>query len=357
MLQGSNDKHSIGMEPLLTLAKALSRSAVLVFTLMCLSGLSPAAAQDQSPESDLRDPDKTTSEELEAEEFEEGTAIDSVHDALAEGVTGAATWFDSFFSDPQYEAELNKTQLKVIFDNFFEEGDGHSFNTRVRLRLAFPGISDRLVFTAAASPDEDDSIDDLEDEDISQDIAGTDEEFAQFGLDYFFANDDRASISGQSGVRFSGGAAGYFGGRYRRLFELTDTWNFRFIERLRWYTNTGAESITRFQFERLLAEDFLLRLEARGSWFEDEPGYYYNPNVRLFQAIDGPGALEYQWNNLFETKPRHRLDEVQLRVRYRQPVWRDWLIFEIAPQLAFPEDRDYEATPGIMLRVETRFGG
>jgi hypothetical protein len=35
---------------------------------------------------------------------------------------------------------------------------------------------------------------------------------------------------------------------------------------------------------------------------------------------------------------------------------RKWLFFEIVPQLSFPRERDFEAVPGILLRIEGIFG-
>ncbi|MBC2709557.1 MAG: hypothetical protein HGJ94_00650 [Desulfosarcina sp.] len=56
-------------------------------------------------------------------------------------------------------------------------------------------------------------------------------------------------------------------------------------------------------------------------------------------------ALLYQIGNYFDTDPSHKMTDVQLRVRYRQRLYRDWLILEIAPQIGFPEDRDRRANP------------
>jgi hypothetical protein len=45
-----------------------------------------------------------------------------------------------------------------------------------------------------------------------------------------------------------------------------------------------------------------------------------------------------------------------MSVRYRQRILRDWLFYEIIPQVSFPRERDFEATPGILLRLEMLFG-
>jgi hypothetical protein len=50
------------------------------------------------------------------------------------------------------------------------------------------------------------------------------------------------------------------------------------------------------------------------------------------------------------------MTEMPFRVRYRQRFYRDWLIFEVAPQIGFLYDHNREPNPGIVLRLEVDFG-
>jgi hypothetical protein len=67
-------------------------------------------------------------------------------------------------------------------------------------------------------------------------------------------------------------------------------------------------------------------------------------------------VLVYSWANSFVTHPSHRLEAVTLSVRYRQRLWRDWLYYEVVPQLSFPREENFDITPGINLRLEMLFG-
>lgn len=333
------------------LAGAIDKRRLYLAAVVAMLCLPPAAGA--SEEDDLWRVDKQGEA---PETMTEGTAVDAAEDALTGGTTGAASWFDSFFADSQFEAELDEFQLRLRFDNFFEEGNGYKFNLRASLKLPIPGFNNRLLLSADGAADDDDSIDDTEADDIAQNLSGTDDAFGRLALSYFLANNRNRSISSQVGVRVSGGVAGFAGLRYRELFALSDTWNLRFIERFRWYTDNGFESRTRLQLDRVIFDESLLRLETRGDWYEDESGFFYQLNAKLFQPLPGPRALEYQFINQFETSPSNRLDETLFRVRYRQNIWEDWLIFEVAPQLSFERDNDFEGAPGILLRLEALFG-
>jgi hypothetical protein len=50
------------------------------------------------------------------------------------------------------------------------------------------------------------------------------------------------------------------------------------------------------------------------------------------------------------------MEETNIRLKYRQRIWRDWLFAELAPQLSFPRDNDFKRTPGILFRIEIFFG-
>ncbi|MEJ2058740.1 MAG: hypothetical protein P8X39_12985 [Desulfofustis sp.] len=47
---------------------------------------------------------------------------------------------------------------------------------------------------------------------------------------------------------------------------------------------------------------------------------------------------------------------MQLKLRYRQRFYRDWLVLEVAPQVTFPSDHDHEMNPGLIVKFEADFG-
>ena len=165
------------------------------------------------------------------------------------------------------------------------------------------------------------------------------------------------SIIAQLGLDFDGYTPNpYVGGRYRELLPINDKWNFRLTERIRFYSVDGLESRTSLDFERLLEEDMLFRTSLNGTWLQEYPDYFYSLGFSLFRPLDDKSAVEYQLINGFRTHP-HRLDQITVRIRHRQKIWRDWLVFEAAPQVSFPDEREFKPVPGILFRLEATFGG
>jgi hypothetical protein len=145
------------------------------------------------------------------------------------------------------------------------------------------------------------------------------------------------------------------GPRYRVLFPL-DKWNLRFSEDMIWTSNKGWDSQSILDLERALPRRLFFRASSSVIWKEHVKGCLYAVSFGVGQPLSRRSALNYEWVNVFQTRPVHVLTEVNVRVRYRQRLWRDWFFFEIAPQYRFPRDRHFEATPGVMFRFDMIFG-
>ena len=282
--------------------------------------------------------------------------LDTFHSAVTDRLRRTANWADSFFADERHEAERNQSRMRLRFDSFIEEGDSLGFNLGVNLRLRLPGTSKRLALVISGDSDNTDSIQDTREDNIRQQFAGTDAANVLLGLKYQLLTKPHRSLISRGGVRFrSGSPAGLLSARYRELHGF-GAWGSRFTQRVRWYTDNGFETLSRLDFDRTLGEDMLFRITGQGSWFEDRDGFFYDTNFSLIDPLSADRAVEYQVDNAFQTSPTHRLEETIVRLRFRMRTRRQWLVFEISPQISLPRDRDFEFTPGILLRTEVDFG-
>ena len=282
--------------------------------------------------------------------------IEDAHRGLSEGLLGTAEWLDSFFVDERVIDEENRTRLMVGFASTFRTNGDVEFDSDLDLRLRLPDTEDRLRVLLLGNPDQDDEPGENGTGTRATQLDGPSDSGLSAALQYFFRSSDRRSVSVTSGLRISRFEPQVFiGPRYRETVEL-DSWTFRFTQSLRWFSDDGWESRTSLDFERPLWDDLFFRITPDGTWSEDEEGYFYGLNLSLFQPLSVRRAVEYQWNNDFETRPDNHLEVTALRVRYRQRLWRDWLIAEVAPELRFPHDEDYEPVPGIRLGIDVIFG-
>ena len=281
--------------------------------------------------------------------------IDAGHAGASDRVRRLGAWIDRFFTDEEYEAELNESWARLRLDSFAEQYEGVDVGARVRLYLKLPGLNERFR-VEILSDAEDQDIQGSAGDGVGPPPADVADNSITAALSYFFSNKERRSVSARLGLDFDGLTPDpYVGARYRERVPLGEDTNFRFVERVRLYTLNGLESRTSLQLAHSLEQDRLFRTSLDGTWREDED-FFYSLGFSVSQPLDETSAIRYELVNSFKTSP-HNLDRVTLRVRYRRQIWREWLTFEVAPQVAVPRDRDYQPVLGIFLRLEATFGG
>lgn len=287
----------------------------------------------------------------------EPTGVDLAQEAISRSVNDAAKWFDSFFGDERYVTEEAHSHIRVIPSLFVEEGESAETRLRVNARLTLPRLDKRLRLIIADSSEDEDGV--LDDQAFPD--ARTNDGDTTLGLQYLLRQKEKLNLSISAGLRRgSDRAVDFFiGPRFRRTWHL-DPWQIRFTERVRWYSDNGWESRTRLDFERLLREELFFRTATELFWSEEdfaEDGFVLAITPSLTQRLESRAGIEYQWSSVFKSRPDSRLDSTTLRIRYRQRIWRKWLFCEVNPQVAFRDEDDFSATPGIEIRLEASFGG
>ncbi len=286
----------------------------------------------------------------------EDSFVDAWHRALSGTITGSADWIDSFFYDERYEAEENQSRLLLRLESFTEDGEGTDLKLKASLRIGIPYAQKRLKLIVVGEPDEEPDIEGTSGSTVRRSFDRIDKNDVSVSLQHAIMQELNRYLSTRLGFVFRGWKTRLFlEGRYRSFFDL-DPWGVRFTERLRWYTDKGWESRATLDFERPLSERFFFRTTAEGDWLEDQDGFPHSLTFSLSQLLSQRRAIEYSWGNSFQTSPNYRLEEVAFRIRYRQRIWRDWLFYDIEPQLRFPNADGFKMTPGILLRLEAIIG-
>ncbi len=284
--------------------------------------------------------------------------IDRAQEAMSQSVNDAAKWFDAFFGDERFVAEEAYSRIRLTPSAFFEEGEAPDYKFRVNAKVRVPRMSKRLRLVIGDTSEDEESV--LTSETFPA-ARQTENDSTAIGLQYFLKTKNKLNTSVTAGIKIgSGHIVDFFvGPRVRKIWPF-EIWQIRFTERIRWYTDIGWESRTRFDFERLFRDDLFFRATTDLRWREEDyndDGFRFEAGPTLTQRLRRKAAIDYQWNNVFLTKPNTRLDETVLRLRYRQRIWRKWLFFEVNPQVAFRNDDDFRNTPGIEFRLEASFGG
>lgn len=281
--------------------------------------------------------------------------LDEAHASITRGVLATADWLDSFFGDPSFELELNKTRLKASFSSVLE-ADGLHTDTNANLRLALPRFQNKLHLLLLAEPDEEISTNDNLAQQFRRQAGSQNDQSFAAALQYFIKDTPLSNLSLLAGLRIRNALpVSFIGPRYRQVIFL-DSWALRFTQSLRWFTDEGWEAKTRVDLERSILDKYFFRASGEGDWSEDKKGYFYDLTLLLFQPLDEKRSLAFGWSNSLQTEPSNRLEETIFGFRFREQIWRKWLFYEVGPQFVFPRDKDFEFTPGIAFQLDVIFG-
>ncbi len=282
--------------------------------------------------------------------------VDSLHVDISRRVFSTASWLDSFFGDERSLLEENRSYLRARYDIFGEEQAKTLFKPAMDLRLVLPQLEKKAHIVISAEPVETPGTAGTQARIRGERIAATDERNVTTALSYFIRTATRENILVRTGAQIIDWKPVWFiNPRYRSLTPL-GIWDLRFTQDVIYRTDTEWQTDTRFDLERNLPYDLFFRTTIGGIWYANTHGYFYALAFSVRQAIDATNALDYEWINNYQTRPSYELTEIAFRIRYRQSFLREWLFFEVAPQVRFPRDRDFMDIPGILFRIEMFFG-
>ena len=321
--------------------------------ILVLSGGSSAALADEHrlavdgwPDDDNEVPELTI-EEL-------ADTLDAGREVVASGLDAVAGYIDSFFDDERLEGENAEGRLRLGTSYFVESGKAAGLDLGIGFGLALPNTEERLrlVVTGALRRDDDDGR-----ERPQRPGAPDDDDDSRVAADlrYLLLEDLERNLDARVGLRIRGFTpAGALGLRYRRTWD-PNGWTVRLTNEAEWETLNGFSAGSFLDLETEPAPGFFLRATPTLDWEEDEEGYSCGLGFALTHRLGEQRFLQYSLGYSFSSEPGHGLDQIMLRARYRQTIFRDWVFAEVAPQLRLADRDGADGTHGVNFRLQAMF--
>jgi len=287
---------------------------------------------------------------------EEGR-LDEFHSLLSERFIGLANDLDGLFGGSEDVKYANESWLRFRLGLSQFESESPQLRGNVKLKLVLPNTEQRLRLLL--STEDDDNLDPGENRDGIGTTAG-DESNVSFALRFLQSARDKASIKLDVGARFRDDELQAFGrvnaSHYliqaeqsgRELSLINNFWLF---------SASGYENRLKLNFTQAIKGDFHRLLQSRSEiiWKNNEPG------ARFVQLA---GAYSEYRDDIFiglesifnvataSVSDENHLRSIELRIRYRQNIWRDWFYYEVWPRIRWESQNDYASRFGLLLRAE-----
>jgi hypothetical protein len=281
-------------------------------------------------------------------------AIDSTHRNVSSTVGSISRFIDSLFQNPNYTAEEADGRFSLYQSFDTSKQSTMRFRTRIKGSISLPNLSKRLKLSFMGNGNLDNG--DTKDQNIEDSVEEYIDAFS-IRLQYSLLSRKNIYIRESVGVRFRNLSL-FSGIRLRIRKELGGKWNTKFTQHLFWFTKDGWKSNSELTFNRIIGKHNLFRQTFRTAWSENKnfsEGFRFTLMSSFTQPLSTKAAFRYRWSSRYYTMPEPDWTSTTLSVRYRQIIWKDWLIFEFAPFVSWSEIFGWKANPGIIISITIAF--
>lgn len=309
-------------------------TAVAISTLCCAAPLSLAeenadnkAAKAVATGRELSD--KAGDEPAAPEEDEEGEepALDASREDVREATEWVARGIDRWFGDKPFEEGGKVTKGRIRTRVVWREHDEVDFNLRFRVSMRLPNLQDK-AYVLIGSENEKDMVRDRSDTVMDQQRllreSKRDDETFFTGIGLRLLDNVSASI----GLRDL--HKPYLKLRYRHEWYLGESNRISFQETGFWALNDGFGATTTIDFEHAFSPVLNVRWHNSGTVSEEDDGLDWYTSVGLHRMFGEQRQLSGEVLADGETGDEVDVEEYGVLLKWRQPVYKDWLLGELS---------------------------
>jgi hypothetical protein len=278
--------------------------------------------------------------------------MDAPRDYLSGQLIGLIGKFDHFFGDDRHYEESNQSVLQLDLTRVTGyNGDG-LYVLSGRAKLDLPDTEQRLHLTLESNPDQNLTTDKTR---IQQPTKRNIAESIAAALRFESVGNEHWNFSSDAGLHFKGVEATPFARVRGSVGDVFGLWHAKASETVFWFNTIGKGETTRMDFERMISDPLLLRITSNATWLHDQQNFDLRQDLSLFHTLDERTALLYQASVFGMSMPQTHVTDYVLLVSFRYRLHRDWLFFELDPQLHFPAERQFRTNPTLVMRLEMLF--
>jgi hypothetical protein len=278
--------------------------------------------------------------------------LDTTHHYISENVEKYVTDIDRFFANDALYKYTTDSYVQLSGDVLFEEKGETGYGANLRARVDMPGTKKRLKLIFDTDPKEkqdplERSVDDSPTAAVQEsDIYGAiQRERELWGWTF------RPSV----GVKFTLPLEPYVKAQFTTIYPL-QRWALRADQNFYWFDDTGFGSDSTIEFDRPVGKEHLFRASSFARWTEEDEFFHLSQIFTFYQTLSRRRMVSYQVGAYGQTSPTWFMTDYLLVVRYRQLIHKEWLFFEIRPQVQYSKEYDWDDEVSLLLRLEMFFG-
>lgn len=132
-------------------------------------------------------------------------------------------------------------------------------------------------------------------------------------------------------------------------------WQLKAAESVYWFNTLGVGETTQLDLEQIIRPQLLFRSSSNATWLRDKRNFDLRQDLSFYHTINDRSALMYQASAIGVSNPQLQVMDYVVLLFYRYRMHKEWLFFELSPQLHFPKDRAFRSSTALSMRLEILF--
>jgi hypothetical protein len=290
----------------------------------------------------------------------DNTWVDRYHTYIEQNLYGTVLWFDHFFED-DLRKDVGPSQSSLRWSNDFrwDQQQHFVFRTWVRASIRLPHLSGKWRLVISGENKGDPTAYKPQDPGNPGLAVTASDRRGSTELIYDLLQTRNTVVDVGAGLRIKIPPDVYLRARLIHARELAYGIVGRLTVTPYWDAADGFGESNQLDFDRLLAPRTLLRWGNSLTIAEGSNGWNWGTEVSVLQKLSEKSAITFAGSANGPTRPSTVVGKYRVYTRYRRNFKRDWLYFEVEPDINWPrqEDGSRKAVWGGTFRLEVNFQG
>jgi len=271
-------------------------------------------------------------------------------DEWSEDFNSLAVNIDRFFAGDEAR-EDNESYVRLRGGAIWSRGGDISSDSDIKLKLDLPGSKKRWKLLFESDPDE---FGDLQNQVRSTPSVSrqfTDTENSAGAVRFVVDEKSKWKKDLDIGVYGSTPLDPFARYQLRRSAKLNDDWSLYFKESVYIFNSDGWGQKTTIQFEKPINDHYLWRNRIEAKYSDDDNTLESAFILSTVHVLDDWRAIDYAVGVLVSNRPVSQTAVYFINTTYRKRLYKDWLFFDIRPELAFARGyKEVEGQPGVFRK-------
>jgi len=276
-------------------------------------------------------------------------------DEWSKDINAMAVNIDRFFAGDQAQ-EANESFVRLRAGAIWSPGGDIGSDSDIKLKLDLPGSKKRWKLLFESDPDE---FSDLETQTRARPTTNrkfTDTKGSTGAVRFVFDEKSKWKKDFDLGVYGSTPLDPFARYQLRRTDKLGGDWSMYFKESMYYFNQDGWGQKTSLGFEKPINDHYVWRNRIDAKFSDDDNVLETAFVTSTVHILDDWRAIEYSVGVLVSNRPVSQTTVYFINTTYRKRLYKDWLFFDIRPEIAFARGyKDREVAPGVSVSEKTGF--